>query len=186
VLEPQVQLRAEVADDLKGVAASPTVTVRGPGAPTAALFVMNWATASADAQPELVATFRARADRVDVSEQPVTMEGIATRPGAPKDVFLLRKTQPGVYTFVMRYGTAVATGAPILYLGGTGAPTTHLLGPLTLAGTGRAVLTKLLAPHGVLWNQDDWFSGKSESAETLTKFRLPEGITWTERKALTK
>ena len=46
----------------------------------------------------------------------------------------------------------------------------------------RAIVAKVLLPQGILWEQDDWFSGRSESAETVTKFRLPEGITWTERK----
>jgi len=48
---------------------------------------------------------------------------------------------------------------------------------------GRAVMAKVLLPQGILWEQDDWSSGRSESAETVTKFRIPEGITWTERKA---
>jgi hypothetical protein len=38
-------------------------------------------------------------------------------------------------------------------------------------------------PQAVLWNQEEWFSGTSESVDTVTKFRIPEGITWVERKA---
>ena len=40
-----------------------------------------------------------------------------------------------------------------------------------------------LLPQGILWEQEDWFTGRSESADTITKFRLPDGVTWTERKA---
>jgi hypothetical protein len=55
--------------------------------------------------------------------------------------------------------------------------------PLRLSSDGNAVLqTRLLLPQGVWWEQDDWFTGRSEGAETITKFRLPEGVTWTERR----
>ena len=102
-------------------------------------------------------------------------------------MFLLRKMQPGVYTFVLRYAsTPGASAMPLLYLGRAGAPTAHPLAPLMLAGSGRTNLARILLPHGVLWDQDNWFSGKSESADTITKFRLPEGVTWTERKATAK
>jgi hypothetical protein len=94
---------------------------------------------------------------------------------------------PGVYTFVIRQaGVTNASAIPLLYLGRAGAPTAHPLAPLILTATGRSVLAKVLLPFSVLWEQDDWFSGKSESADTVTKFRVPEGITWTERKATTK
>jgi hypothetical protein len=185
VLEPQVRLRAEANEDLPGNPTSATVTVRGPGAPTAGVLVMNWSAGQASVRPEVIATFRARSDRTDVAEQPVRVEGMASQPEGPKDVFLLRKMQAGVYTFVLRYAAASgASATPLLYLGQAGAPSTHPLTPLTLTGDGRSVLTKVLRPHGVVWDQDDWFTGKSESSDTITKFRLPEGISWTERKTL--
>jgi len=183
VLEPEVRLRAEVVDDLPSRPASATVTVRGPGAPTAGVFVMNWSAPSTTGRPEVVATFRARADRADGTQQPISVESAASQPGGPKDVFLLRKMHPGVYTFVLRYaGASGASAMPLLYLGHRGASTAQPLAPMTLSGDGRVVLAKILLPHGVLWDQDDWFSGKSESADTITKFRLPEGISWTEGK----
>jgi len=187
VLEQQVRLRAEAVDDLPGNPASATVTVRGPGAPTAGVFIMNWGTPATPVRSDVVAMFRARADRADATEQPVTVESVASQPGGPKDVYLLRRMLPGVYTFILRYGGAAGVSAtPLLYLGRSGAPTTHPLAPLALAGDGRTVLAKVLLPHGVLWDQDDWFSGKSESSDTVTKFRLPEGVTWTERKVSTR
>jgi hypothetical protein len=45
------------------------------------------------------------------------------------------------------------------------------------------VLARVLFPQGVLWEQDGWFSGSSESVDTVTKFRFPDGINWVERKA---
>jgi hypothetical protein len=55
--------------------------------------------------------------------------------------------------------------------------------PVRLDAAGKAILAKMLLPQGVLWEQDEWFSGSSESVDTVTKFRFPEGINWVERKA---
>jgi hypothetical protein len=72
---------------------------------------------------------------------------------------------------------------PTLYVSDGGAATGKTLRPVPLDGTGRAVLARILLPQGILWEEDDWFTGRSQSAETVTKFRFPEGIRWTERKA---
>ena len=90
---------------------------------------------------------------------------------------------PGVYRLVMRHATgATLSGVPVLHVGRTAAPLALPLAPVDLTGSGQRHLTRILLPYGVLWEQDDWFSGKSESADTITKFRHPEGVTWTERK----
>jgi hypothetical protein len=60
---------------------------------------------------------------------------------------------------------------------------TRRLAPVKLGAYGRAVIARVLFPEGILWEQDDWFTGQSQSTETITKFKLPEGVTWTERKA---
>jgi hypothetical protein len=148
------------------------------------VFVMNWLTAPPDMRLELVATYRERADRTDSPTLPVTVESVASQPGQPKDVFVVRRMRAGVYTFVMRYTGGTGTSArPLLYLGRAGQPAAYPLAPMSLSQNGRTVLAKVLAPHGVLWDQDEWFSGRSESSDTITKFRLPEGISWTERKS---
>jgi hypothetical protein len=36
-------------------------------------------------------------------------------------------------------------------------------------------------PQGVLWEQDSWFTGRSANGDTVTKFRFPDGVSWTER-----
>jgi hypothetical protein len=43
------------------------------------------------------------------------------------------------------------------------------------------VIARLLLPQGVLWEQEDWFTGRSASGDTVTKFRFPDGVSWTER-----
>ena len=182
VLEPSIRLSAELVD-VAEAKPSPAITVKSPGPSQAGVLIVNWKEIPADAQAEVTATFRARSDRVDIPERPVTVEAVATRPGAPKDVFVVRRMQPGVYGLVMRSSSGAAlSGVSVLHVGRSTGPLTLPLAPLTLTGSGPVPLTRILLPYGVLWEQDDWFSGKSESADTITKFRLPEGVTWTERK----
>jgi hypothetical protein len=52
---------------------------------------------------------------------------------------------------------------------------------VTLDASGRAVIARLLLPQGVLWEQDDWFTGRSANGDAVTKFRFPDGVSWTER-----
>jgi hypothetical protein len=182
VLESVVRLSAELVD-VAEAKPGPAVTVRAPGRSQAGVLIVNWKDAPANAQLEVSAMFRARADRLDTPERPVTMEAVASRPGAPKDVFVIRRMHPGVYRLVMRHATgAMLSGVPVLHVGRTAAPLALPLAPVDLTGSGQRHLTRILLPYGVLWEQDDWFSGKSESADTITKFRHPEGVTWTERK----
>jgi hypothetical protein len=50
-----------------------------------------------------------------------------------------------------------------------------------LAGTGKSVTVRFLLPQAVIWEQEDWFTGRSESSDAITKFR-DDGTTWIERK----
>lgn len=52
--------------------------------------------------------------------------------------------------------------------------------PIATDTTGPLLLGRVLLPWGVLWEQDDWFTGRVESVGTVTKFRMPEGVSWTE------
>jgi hypothetical protein len=103
--------------------------------------------------------------------------------GAPSEIFHLRGLKPGVYTLAVRYRGAVPPGDvhSTLFLPDKAGLSPRVLGPVRLNG-GRTVLTRILMPYGILWSQDDWFSGMSESVDTVTKFRIPEGVSWVERK----
>jgi hypothetical protein len=99
-------------------------------------------------------------------------------------MFFLRSLKPGVYTLIVRYRGLTPMGdvRPTLYLPDKDHLAPRALRPLSLDAGGRRVMAKVLMPQAVLWSQDDWFSGMSESVDTVTKFRIPEGITWVERK----
>lgn len=187
VLETVIRIWAEHGTDAGAVHRSQTVTVHGPdpvGAPTA-LLVMDWPDGTDGAHIEMTATWRARAETLDVPDQTVSVAGLSSIPDRrPSEVFYVKNLKPGVYTFVLRYRAPTPLGAArtTLYLAREGRLSPRALEPVSLNGSGRRVLARLLLPYGVLWEQDDWFSGRSESVDTVTKFRVPEGITWVERK----
>jgi hypothetical protein len=176
VLEPAVQVRVETPPIDNRIRASATVTVHATPTPTLAV-LLYWPNHTA-VPVELAAAWRPRSDRVD------TVQRIAL--GAAPDntgltMYYLRNPQPGVYTFVL---TSTATDAqrvqPAVYVpGGNGG--LKILPTVTLDGTQRLLVARVLLPHGVLWEQDNWFSGQSANGNILTKFRFPDGISWSER-----
>jgi len=176
VLEPMVRVRAETGSEGRG---SATVTVHaGAAMPAIGLSLVDWPRHTAG-PAHMTVTWRPNPAKLDGGAPPLLLRGLAADTGdAGADVFYLRNARPGVYTFSMTY-RAGATPAvrPVLYL--AGAP--RSLAPVTLDGSGRVVLARLLLPQGVLWEQEDWFTGRSASGDTVTKFRFPEGVSWTER-----
>ena len=98
--------------------------------------------------------------------------------------FYFRRPKPGVYAFVLRSRGSdwVSALVPTIYLPRAG----HLVrlagNPIAVPPGGPLLVGRVLLPYAVLWEQDDWFTGRSESADTVTKFRVPEGVTWIERK----
>jgi hypothetical protein len=185
VSEPLVRLWVETAPNSGTPQRSQAVTVHraGASAPTGVL-VVQWPRGVQGSDVEVSATWRAQADRVDAPAQIVTLPAL-TRPsdGAPTEVFSLRGLKPGVYTLAVRSRGAALSGDVLstFYLPDRTGFTARPLVPARLNGR-RTVLAKVLLPYGVLWTQDDWFSGLSESVDTVTKFRVPEGISWVERK----
>jgi len=186
VFEPQVRLRVEAS--VNGtVHQSSTVTVHstaGSGAQFGVI-VFDWPEGTPGPEVEVSAIWRATPERVDVPTQTMVMKTLASVDGAPADAFYLRIFKPGVYAFVLRSRGAAATEGvrSTLYVPAAGATARRDLEPFSLNGAERRLIARVLLPQGVFWEQDEWFSGRSESIDTVTKFRFPEGITWVERKA---
>ena len=182
VSDPLVHVWAETAQRQR----SHSVTVRRtPGVTSTGILVVQRAREGAALDLEVSATWRAQPDRLDSAVQTVTLPAVASASdGTPSDVFYLRGLKPGVYTLAVR--SRGAGGADDIrstfYVSDRTGLKARPLGSMRLNG-GRAVLAKVLLPYGILWSQDEWFSGLSESVDTVTKFRVPEGISWVERKA---
>lgn len=148
---------------------------------------MEWPSGVQDRDVEVSALWRPHPDRLDELAQPVRLAGVPRPSGtAPLDAFWLRNVRPGVYTMIVRYrGLPMSAEVhPTLYVPDGAGFAARVVRPIRLDGAGKtAVLARVLLPQGVLWEQDGWFSGSSESVDTVTKFRFPEGINWVERKA---
>jgi hypothetical protein len=175
LLDATVQVRAEAGEGRR----SRTVSVHAAAAlPAISMLLAEWP-AEVAGPAQMMVTWRPNAARLDAGVQQLPMQGLtADTVTASADIFYLRNARPGVYTFWVAYRAGVTPAVrPVLYL--AGAP--RSLRPVTLDGSGRTVIARLLLPQGVLWEQDDWFSGRSASGETVTKFRFPDGVSWTER-----
>jgi len=176
VVDPIVRVRAETGTE---GARSPTVTVHAAAAmPAIGLFLGDWSRDTAG-PARMTVTWRPNPAKLDGGAGPLPLSGLPADTGeAGADFFYLRNVRPGVYTFLLTYRAGAASAVrPVLYVAGASRP----LQPMTLDGSGRAVVARLLLPQGVLWEQDDWFTGRSASGDTVTKFRFPDGVSWTER-----
>ncbi len=185
VSEPLVRLWVETLANGSPARRSQTVTVQGAGSiPPTGVLVVQWPQGTEGSDVEVSATWRAQADRLDAPVQTVRLPAFTkSGDGPPSDIFYLRGIKPGVYTVAVRCrGPVPGDVQSTFYLPDKAGFSARPLVPARLNG-GRTVLAKVLMPYGVLWSQDDWFSGRSESADTVTKFRVPEGISWVEPKA---
>jgi hypothetical protein len=184
ILEPLVRLRVEAF--VNGTTRqSSTVTVHSTAGAQFGVIVFDWPTTGDGPEVEVSAIWRATPERLDGPTQTAVMKTITGVDDRPGDAFYLRMLKPGVYTFVLRSRSAVATEGirSTFYFPAAGAVAQRDLEPFSVSGGGRRVIARLLLPHGVFWDQDEWFSGRSESADTVMKFRFPEGISWVEGRA---
>ena len=182
VLEPAVRLRAEATTGDPPEQSS-TITVHGTTSAAPAFVLVLDAPAPSWSPINVGATWRSSAARVDAPRYPVALKSVAPGPAMPSAVFYTRDLQAGVYTLALR-SEAVDAGVPAagtLYLLRDGQLSVRPLNTTSVNGV-RRVLARLLMPHGVLWDQEDWFTGQSQNAETMTKFRFPDGVSWIERK----
>jgi len=163
------------------------VTVHTTGArKPSAILVMEWPRESQDLDVQVSAFWRAQPDNLDDAAQPVRLTAVSQPSSTgPSDVFWLRNARPGAYSMVLRYRGVPPNGDvhPTLYVPDGDRLAMRAIRPVRLGSSGRAVLARVLLPQGVLWEQDGWFSGSSESVDSVTKFRFPDGINWVERKA---
>jgi hypothetical protein len=184
ILESLVRLRVETS--VNGtIRQSSTVTVRSTAGAQFGVIVFDWPTDGGEFEIAPSAIWRATPERLDGPTYTTVMRSIPGINGQPGDAFYVRMLKPGVYTFVVRSRSMAPTEGirPTLYVPAAGTVIRRELETFSLSGAGRRAIARVLLPHGVFWDQDEWFSGRSDSVDTEMKFRFPEGISWVERKA---
>jgi len=136
-------------------------------------------------QLQVTASWRPVADRLDGVVHGILLRRFDAGPDVETSTFFyMRHSRPGVFRLVVRgRGDApISTVSTRLY---------HLLNghfsvrdvrsvPIGVGSSG--IAARMLFPFGVEWDQRDWFSGLAEGSETITKFRFPDGVGWTERR----
>ena len=164
---------------------SRSVTVRAPSPSLShALLLLEWPQEVAGNHVKANATWRARPERLDVPirKVPLKLVGPSKEDFLPEAFYL--QMRPGVYTFLLESRAALTGNVrATLVLPESGRLKARRLRGVTIKGAEEVVLAKVLLPQGAYWDQDEWFTGQSESSYSLTKFRFPEGVTWTERKS---
>ena len=134
-------------------------------------------------QLQMTASWRPLADRFDGVVNGLPLRRFdAGRDVEPSTFFYMRHSRPGVFSLVVRGDAPTSSVSTRLY---------HLLsGQFSVRdvrsvpiGSGRnSIAARLLFPFGVEWNQSEWFTGRAEGSDTITQFRFPEGVGWTERR----
>ena len=182
VIDPTTKISAEVLSP-SGRRSEAIVVHAAPNAPTTGVILLDWGEVKPGGGIDMTAMWRARSDRLDGQPMKLFVKSAPLPEDIPVSAFYLRNMQSGVYTFILGY-RGLGGGTPFIprfFLTSPGIPTARDLKPVKLAGTGKAATVRFLLPHAVLWEQDEWFTGRSEASDTITKFR-DDGTTWIERK----
>jgi hypothetical protein len=162
-----------------------TVTAASP-TPSGLVLVAEWPGQAPGLRAEISAVWRERPERPGPLGHPVALKPFRTGTDRdPPEIFHLEQPRPGVYTLLLRYENAGSAGEVRVLLHSAEAGRLQIRERRLVAGPGAGtlVLARVLLPHGIHWDQDEWFSGRSENGQIVAKFRFPEGITWSERKA---
>jgi hypothetical protein len=187
VLDTTLRVWAEAAGrDGTVYRSQPVRVLTATPASSLGVLLIDWPREADGTEAQVTVTWRADSARTDVPQVPVMVRTFnPAANGTPAPIFYLKGMRPGVYTFVLRHRAAGASTVvrPTLFIPQDGSVSVRTLSPMSLKGAGTVIVAKVLLPYGVLWDQDDWFSGRSQSSDTVTKFRAPEGITWTERRS---
>lgn len=94
-----------------------------------------------------------------------------------KTILWLDEAEPGVYTFSINGKDSTEVEATFILRGKTEGIKTY---KTKLEGS--EVQYKFLMPEVIFWDDDSYFTGTIESAESITKFNGSTGLYWTERK----
>ena len=91
-------------------------------------------------------------------------------------------TEEGIYSLVVHPGNEKQGAAELVLKIRESRPgaSTKKLGSRKIDGTSE--VARVLMPEGILWNDDSYFTGDMEDADSITKFNSETGLMWREYK----
>jgi len=95
---------------------------------------------------------------------------------------VVESTEDGIYFIVLRPGSGNHGSAELVLKIRESRPgaATKKLGSRIIDSTFE--VAKVLMPEGILWNDDSYFTGDLEDADSITKFHSGTGLMWREYK----
>ncbi len=177
-----LHIHAEVDTDGATAHRTAPVAVHSTSSGEFGIVMIEWPRGSAGLQIDLTGRWRSSPDRLDGPVRTFPLRAVTSLNEGSTRAFYFRRPKPGAYSFVLHHrGSGVAGELiPTLYLPRDGQLARVVPKPMATGNAGLLLLGRVLLPWGVLWEQDDWFTGRVEGVDTITKFRMPEGVTWTE------
>ncbi len=107
------------------------------------------------------------------------VEMMSANEGYWEKVFAVEEARDGAYTLKVSGGRG--TDCKLVVTLNSSKRKVRVFEKRLLEGEEWAV-GRFLFPEGVFWDEDEWFSGRIEDKDSITKYRSPEGITWKELK----
>lgn len=181
ILDSALHIHAEVEAD-GGAHRTAPISVHSTSSSEFGIVMIEWPRGSGGRQVDVTARWRSSPDRLDAPARTFPLRPVTWLNEGSTQAFYFRRPKPGVYSFVLHQRGSGVTGELIqtLYLPREAQLARLVPKPIATDTTGPLLLGRVLLPWGVLWEQDDWFTGRVESVGTVTKFRMPEGVSWTE------
>ncbi|MBT0652952.1 hypothetical protein [Geomobilimonas luticola] len=93
---------------------------------------------------------------------------------------IIERSQEGIYTFIAEPAdeTTPKSNFVLKIFESTSKTRTRPIGDKTVVG--KTVITKVLMPEGILWEDESAFTGSIEDSSSITKFNAETGLIWKE------
>lgn len=93
---------------------------------------------------------------------------------------IIEKSQEGIYTFIAEpaEGTTPRSSFILKIFESSSRSRTRPIGDKTVSG--KTVITRVLMPDGILWEDESAFTGSIEDSNSITKFNAETGLIWKE------
>ena len=187
VIGPEIRIWAEASGEGESLRSETATVQHRAWKPTRGYVFLHLPTRIKKIEARVLVSYRANPGDPNAPRKVDALQPLGSIEGVPMSaIFAFSQTQSGVYAMGLDYripaGESVEGGWGLVFIPGPNGYRTLHLGPFQLDGKGRVALGKFLAPQGVFWEEDSWFTGIAEGADTFTKFRYSDGISWTERR----